>query len=82
MGGCNRFKIKHRQTQKMFSDNEESEILVQDKEKVDLNPYKSAKWNTARADANEDTDIAIAAHYAKITLKIFFAVFVMILNLR
>ena len=35
MGGCNRFKIKHRQTQKMFSDNEESEILVQDKEKVD-----------------------------------------------
>ena len=61
---------------------DDAEHLVQDDTKIDLNPYKSAKWNTARADPDNQQEIPIAIHYAKITLKIIFAIFVLLLNLR
>ena len=56
--------------------------LLQDETEQDPNPYKSEKWNTARADPDHQANIPIAIHYAKIILKILFAIFVLLLNLR
>ena len=61
--------------------NDEADLQV-DETKVDLNPYKECKWNTARADPDNQAKIPIAIHYAKITLKMIFALIVLLLNLR
>ena len=47
----------------------------------DFVPYKNEKWNTARADPDNQIKIPILAHYGKIILKSLFGVFVLILNL-
>ena len=47
----------------------------------DFVPYKNEKWNTARADPDNQTKIPILAHYGKIILKSLFGLIVLILNL-